>query len=64
MRRAGDHMKESRIVPVAGVMSQEDQALNLVQTGDHTEPNEAELLEQEFGAPDENGVYGAGEVSH
>lgn len=49
---------EARPVPEDGVMSQDEQARLLVRTGDGVAPeNEAELLEEEWGPADANGVY-------
>lgn len=48
----------ARPVPEDGEMSQDEQARLLVPTGDGVAPeNEAELLTEEWGEPDENGVY-------
>lgn len=53
-------MRTSRPVPEDGVMDQDEQARLLVRTGDGIAPeNEPALLEEEWGQPDEDGVYAA-----
>jgi hypothetical protein len=53
-------MSQERPVPENGIMSQEEQAALLVQTGQHTHADEADKLREVFGEPDEIGVYGRG----
>lgn len=55
-------MSTERPIPEDGIMSQDEQASLLVQTGQHTHADEAEKLREQFGPADENGVYGAGVV--
>lgn len=55
-------MSAERPIPDNGVMSPEEQARLLVQTGHHTHEDEADKLAEVFGEPDEDGVYGAGVV--
>lgn len=54
-------MREER--PATDDLSQDEQAALLVPTGNgRSIENEEQLLFVEFGAPDENGVYGAPEA--
>ncbi|AWY07517.1 hypothetical protein SEA_LAZERLEMON_34 [Streptomyces phage LazerLemon] len=51
-----------RPVPENGDMSQEEQAALILRTGDGVAvENEPEALREEWGEPDEDGVYGANE---
>jgi hypothetical protein len=52
-------MSAERPIPEDGIMDQDEQARLLVQTGEHTHPDETEKLTEEFGEPDAQGVFAA-----